>query len=631
MVIGMIRHSQLITTFGPGALVNIEHDTVMILGLQDWPDSKEKGWFKRVDHPYLSQQLGVNHFKMPSSDKSRIPCISFPQWKICQSCHRLQKHSYRPRTNNKFNCKFCKTDLHLINAPFVQICDNGHIQEFSWDRWAHLNESIGDQSKMQCTKSDSDEPKLVFTSKDKGTGLANYIVKCLYCNAQRSMSGAVDKTKMKQLGFKKCFARQPWLRKNDKGCDEGIYGVQVSSSTVYYPFTVTSLLIPKWIHGVDDILNKKDGMIGDRIREDRKDGKSYDQIMEWHEKTFEPLLDKYPKNEIIKRLKMRFEPTNQEISTEGEAMEQEFDDFSDITKRNMQGKSPSIKLDIEPVEIDPSMKYHVDKLMKFHRLTAIQVLRGFTRGIPPDPYATETQIENKHPFRRIGLGHKKDHETGEYVPINWLPAVETRGEGIFFKFQESALRRWETDLAVKQRYEILLKNYAESIDAMNRSDKNNILQRFNSPRYILLHTFSHLLIREISYGAGYHEASLKERIYSTSKDKMRNGILIYTSSSSSDGSLGGLVRMGEPKKFYEMVEKTIRRSTSCSRDPICSEIKPMRIKEHGMYLGIQSSGSSCYSCTLLPETCCQNFNILLDRWMLQDPEYGFFREQIKKL
>lgn len=140
-----------------------------------------------------------------------------------------------------------------------------------------------------------------------------------------------------------------------------------------------------------------------------------------------------------------------------------------------------------------------------------------------------------------------------------------------------------------------------------------------------------MLIRVIAEEAGYNEASLKERIYSTANQKMRNGILIYTSSSSSEGSLGGLVRLGEIEKFEEMVEKVIKYSNLCSRDPICGEADPVTAsKQIGIQSGVQISGSSCYSCTLLPETSCQNFNNLLDRWMLQDTENGFFRKNLSE-
>ena len=634
--IGSIRPSQLISTFGPGALVNLEHDTVMILGLQFWPkDTIEKKYFKKVNHPYLSRQLEKSYFKMPiSNDRvSAIPCISFPQWAVCQNCNRLQRHQ-KIGTDKGFFCKYCNSKLPLYHATFVQICDNGHIQEFPWDSWAHRNK-IGDKTKIQCTKSEDDEPKLEFIALKKGTNLSNYEVKCLHCGASRNLSGATDPTKYAQLGFKDCFKEQPWLGKKDsKPCGAKIYGVQVDSSSVYYSSIVTSILIPNWIHDIDEILDKNEGSNDLRIRAEKKEGRTYDDIMEYHKGgMFKEVLKRYPKEEIIKRLKLRYDSPNLEISTEGEALEQEFDNFSEISERTTKGEIHDLKVDIEPISLESLSlsKYHIDTLMKFHRLLSIQVLRGFTRGIPPDPFASEKDIERNNPFRPISSGSYRDLETGEKIPIDWLPAVENKGEGIFFRFDEKALQIWEKIPEVKKRFNVIVDSYASNIDAQNRSQKQTVLKRFNSPRYILLHTFAHLLIREIADHSGYNEASLKERIYSTYGEKMRNGILIYTSSSSSEGSLGGLVRLGNVDSFEEIIENTIKKSNSCSRDPICGETNPVLSESKGISSGMQLAGSSCYSCTLLPETSCQNFNNLLDRWMLQDAENGFFRDVIKEL
>lgn len=635
--VGAIRPSQLITSFGPGSIVNLEHDTVMILGLQFWPrDREDKKYFKKVFHPYLSRQLEANYFKMPiSDDRSSIPCISFPQWGVCQECSRLQKHPKTTITKDGFRCRYCKSKLPLFHSTFVQICDNGHIQEFPWERWAHLNEKIGDLGRKQCTKSPDEEPKLEFSTTQKGTSLTNYVIKCLHCDAKRTMTGSTDRDQFKKLGFKNCFKQQPWLAVEDKkSCSEDIYGVQVNSSSVYYPSTVTSLLIPNWIHAVDDVLDQKEGINASRIRADRKDGKSYESIIEWNKNgMFKELLQDYSQNDIIERLKMRFESANLEISTEGEALEQEFDDFTEIKKRTVKGSDHDIKIDIEPISIESSSlkEYGINTLLKLHRLVSIQVLRGFTRGTPPDPFATEEQINKKNPFRKISSGSQRDFDTGELIPIDWLPAVETKGEGIFIKFDECILQKWEARDKVAERFNAVINSYAENIDAQNRAEKENVLRRFNSPRYILLHTLSHLLIREIADQAGYHEASLKERIYSTSDTNTRNGIMIYTSSSSSEGSLGGLVRLGTLKMFEEIIENTIKRSNLCSRDPLCGESNPVVVEEQGILTGTQLTGSSCYSCTLLPETSCQNFNNLLDRWMLQDPNNGFFRNNIKDL
>ena len=631
---GSIRPSQLITSFGPGSIVNMERDTVMVLGLQFWPVSSEKRLFRKITHPYLARQLRKSYFMAPVSDEtSAIPCISFPRWGICQKCHRLQKHQDVPEGSLKyFRCRMCDSALPLFHAPFVQICNNGHMDEFPWDRWAHLDQVLNeDDMRRPCTRKDNEEPRLEYATDKKGTGLTNYIVRCLHCGASRSMTGATNKKNFRRLGFKECYGREPWLGwGREKRCAESVYGIQVNSSSLYYPHTVTSLLIPDWIHPVDEALDADDGKGDIKVRDSRKVGKAYEEIVDWYKNEIFRNVFSDSKNTqeiVIERLRLRYDDPYRDISTEGKALEQEFDNFSSIMENTVRGPAHDRKVDIEPMQVESSTLagLHIDKLMKFHRLVSVQVLRGFARGVPWDPYATEEQIKAKDQFCHIYKA-KTDY-AGRLIPIDWLPAVETKGEGLFFKFDEEELQKWEERPRVSERFGVIVNSHAESISSQNHSEKKSVLDRFSSPRYILLHTFAHLLIREIAHHVGYGEASLRERIYSTSGKNPRNGILIYTSSSSSDGSLGGLVRLGDVDVFERIIRNAIRRSNSCSRDPLCGETDPVTMRGRSPS-GMCLSGSSCYACTLLPETSCQYFNNLLDRWVVRDPDDGFFRNQI---
>ena len=143
-----------------------------------------------------------------------------------------------------------------------------------------------------------------------------------------------------------------------------------------------------------------------------------------------------------------------------------------------------------------------------------------------------------------------------------------------------------------------------------------------SARYVLLHTLSHLLIRQLSLECGYSGASIKERIYSTwpGSSEVMAGILLYTSSSDSDGSLGGLVRQGHPNEFEKIFRNMLQDAFWCSSDPICIQSKAQ---------GYDSLNfAACHACTLLPETSCEMRNCLLDRasisGTLEDRDKGFF-------
>ncbi len=76
-----------------------------------------------------------------------------------------------------------------------------------------------------------------------------------------------------------------------------------------------------------------------------------------------------------------------------------------------------------------------------------------------------------------------------------------------------------------------------------------------------------------------------------------SGVLIYTASGDSEGSLGGLVRQGKQGNLETIVYNAIENARRCSSDPIC----------------IDSSGqgpnscnlAACHNCALLRETCCE--------------------------
>lgn len=138
-------------------------------------------------------------------------------------------------------------------------------------------------------------------------------------------------------------------------------------------------------------------------------------------------------------------------------------------------------------------------------------------------------------------------------------------------------------------------------------------------KFILLHSISHLLIKEISLASGYNEASISERIYS-SEDM--HGLLIYTTSAG-DGSLGGLVRQ---INLIKIITKALNNKKTCSRDPICINEDPKRMRDKGLSLHLRQNGSACFGCMMLPETSCENFNKMLDRKILVDENFGLVRE-----
>ena len=92
-------------------------------------------------------------------------------------------------------------------------------------------------------------------------------------------------------------------------------------------------------------------------------------------------------------------------------------------------------------------------------------------------------------------------------------------------------------------------------------------------KFILIHTFSHVLIRQLTFECGYDASSLKERLYSGIDEDGTEmaGVLIYTASGDLEGSLGGLVERAKPEYFENTVRMAIEEAKFCSNDPICHE------------------------------------------------------------
>jgi hypothetical protein len=151
-------------------------------------------------------------------------------------------------------------------------------------------------------------------------------------------------------------------------------------------------------------------------------------------------------------------------------------------------------------------------------------------------------------------------------------------------------------------------------------ERRNQEPKVGTPKYILIHTLAHLLVNQLVYQCGYGSASLRERIYAADGENPMSGVLIYTAAGDSEGTMGGLVRMGQPGYFEEILAKAIEKARWCSSDPVCIESKGQGPDNCNL--------GACHSCTLLPETSCEEQNRLLDRGVvvgtLEKPDVGYF-------
>ena len=203
-------------------------------------------------------------------------------------------------------------------------------------------------------------------------------------------------------------------------------------------------------------------------------------------------------------------------------------------------------------------------------------------------------------------------------PVTWLPAYEVFGEGIFLQFRDDKIDKW-----LQQHGEASENQIIKYRAAMNRRNSENQGRDLN-PAFIMMHTFSHLLIKRLCFSCGYGSSSLRERLYFSSHgEKRMNGILIYTSSGDSEGSMGGLVRQGTEKFLGRIVTEAVEEARWCSADPVCSDIGQREGQGPD-----NVNGSACHNCCIVPETSCEEFNVLLDRGTITgsitEPAKGFF-------
>jgi hypothetical protein len=222
----------------------------------------------------------------------------------------------------------------------------------------------------------------------------------------------------------------------------------------------------------------------------------------------------------------------------------------------------------------------LDRIVQATRLREVRALTGFSRLSPSGPHVAPD----------LGTG------------LDWLPALEVHGEGIFLSLKEEEVTRWESGPVAAR---------ASVLEARKRRSLRRDWLPEVTPRFVMLHSLAHLLIRQLAFESGYASASLTERIYARTPDggaPGMAGVLIYTAAGDQEGTLGGLVRQGEPERLLSTLVSTLNRASWCSLDPICRESSGQGIDSMNL--------AACHACTLIAETSCGHSNALLDRAMV---------------
>ena len=211
---GKLRPNQMITTFGPGSLMQTEDDSVLIMGIDFWAHKKE---YLKQNHVYLEKITKKDHFKMPyalESSSRTIACTSFPRWGYCKRCSLLQFHKDFPESKDGFFCTRHPRSS-LLPARIVVTCPQGHLDDFPWVDWAHNNKS---KPRDVC-----DNPKILWKGGRKSSSISNYILVCDNCGAKNSMMGAMDSkgiviynTEYPKGKLLDCSGEKPWLQQKEQ-------------------------------------------------------------------------------------------------------------------------------------------------------------------------------------------------------------------------------------------------------------------------------------------------------------------------------------------------------------------------------------------------------------------------------
>jgi len=582
---GELRRSQIVAAFGPGAVADLPHFSGIISGTDNWNIGLLSNDAK-IREGNLEKLLGMDFFIQVSSSTEDvdgsfgIPMFRFPYIYYCPECHMLDYYwniALREPNNSKnskdFFCNACSRPGHrvkLIPSRFIVSCLNGHLEDFPYSWWVHRNHKHDVEG----------APQLSLEYDSKTGGLDGIHIKC-NCKAEETMAGCMNKDALRGLH---CRGKMPWIA-NDyidpEECLAKLRTMQRSANNVYYAVNQSALTIPPWSSQIHKVFKKHSEILEDIFDEDEESILITRLKKHWlkYQNEYSCLEDTF-----IREAKAVFGRKE----TEGHLTEKAIIENEYLALCAHDSEDPYFTTSSESIPKGFEDLFEQVKLVK--RLREVQVIRGFRR-ILPEHEMDEAKRKEEGIFEREFTPISKQ-------PMNWLPAIELFGEGIFIKFKENALAEWEARNSAR---------YTRMAAHLQKSWIGKGMFSAKSCRYVLMHTFTHLLIHQLSSQCGYSTASLKEKIYASYLDSERNmgGVLVYTAATDCDGSLGGLVRQGQQEKLTSTIRALLQNASWCSNDPLCIE---------SMAQGYQSLNyAACHACTLLPETSCEAANCLLDR------------------
>ncbi len=592
-----IRQSQLVTTYGPGSMIDLPDYSVMVSGLDEWAYQNRE----RIDEPRLvaklRQLLGVptlDLFTPPrheenADSRSPVGVRIFPTWFIVRKSYPSPRnHQWRRRRlvqwSNLSNRRFVDADGSrnpVVSVRFVCGCKRGHIDDLNWRGFVHKNGKSCQRPLWLEERGTSGDISDTF-------GICD-------CGEERPLYEAlgIDTSALGQ-----CQGRRPWIGQYAREkCDETYRLLVRTASNAYFPQLLNVISLPEFDAGlaakVAHQLSTLRALDAVGMLSSFRSSSELDAVFTGV--SDDAVISEFRRQEAGgERADIPVKVAEFAILNKGDAL---------IGEDNARSKFHAATIsDWGSDSIGDQLCKDLDKVVLVHRLREVVSLLGFTRFESSNPDRDgELDLE----VIRASLADS----------ITWLPAVENRGEGLFLSFKPENIQAWMSTPGVRSR--------GEKLDAgwKTWANEHNLdsVRWFPGLPYIMLHSLSHMLMTAIALDCGYPASSLRERVYAGDQ---RYGILIYTGSSDSEGTLGGLVQAG--RRLTQHLLRSYKENLLCSNDPICAEHDPgSTLEERPLH------GAACHGCLLTSETSCEQRNDFLDRALVVPtvgtPDAAFFQ------
>ena len=584
-----IRLSQMVHSFGPGALVDLPDDSIIMGGLENWYYGEHEHQCRIIEDRLLDkvkeslERADIKHAPglylrtpPPKSERdngpqSKVVGWVFPQWFVVNAVSYRGERRSRPLVHRSMldPQKRYRVDGKMVGAVPIRVvaaCRRGHISDVDWKVYVHRGQG--------CAAGE------LFIEEEGSSGdISRIHVRCT-CGMERGLGdAAVPNPDSPPLGH--CGGQRPWLGLySNEECSQPLRLLTRSASNAYFPLIQSVISIPISEDPLVALVRKHWGTLQVvpsldvlktflQIREISIDfdGVSPEQIM----KTIEAVKSGAP---------------TAQLSVKGA----EFQAFAGAQVERSVDK-PDGDFFARKLPRDewarPALSC-VQDIVLVHRLREVVAQYGFTRLDPIPPKSDgESSVGGLKPASLA-------------LKLDWLPTVENRGEGIFIQFKADVIKAWLEKPGVKHREQVLQQGFKRWKDERPTLDRE-----FEGAAYYMLHSLSHMLITSLALDCGYPMSSLRERIYGGVGMEGSYGILIYTGSSDAEGTLGGLIEAG--RKIDKHFLRALQSGKLCSNDPVCSNHDPR--SEGGQNL----LGSACHGCQLISETSCEQFNNMLDR------------------